>query len=565
MIAALMAYGLTASGFLLLGSCAIELALVGSRVPRRFIWSGAMVLSAALIALAGLGETLQAGAVMEITATGELPVIAQSSGAAASFTGAIRAIGEGLGNLLSTPALLASRLEIDDGWLLGVWGAFSVSLLAVGGGSVLRYRRLRKQWPLVEIEARRMRLSPRSGPAVMGLIRPEIVVPRWLLDAPVDERRLVLAHEQEHLQARDGLLLAVGWVILALCPWNPALWWMLLRLRLAIEIDCDRRVLARGVEKHRYGSMLIDLSAHSSGLSLAVPALAGFPSTLERRLVAMTTVTSRGPRGLRALAATLGGIAVLAACGSEMPTAAEIEALDAAQVELQAQLLGIESTEYYVDGTQVSAEEAKALAADQIAVVEVRRGMADGGGVIHIQTRGIAAGAASNGGDPLREITLVGYGASGRSPDSVRLSTAPAEVDLSEVVVVGYGSPGQAAEGARPSPAAGTSSLPEVIVEGYPAPGSRAAGAGEEYAVSFGVVRASPDATPVAAGVRINNVSNALFLIDGVAASEADFSRLVPSNIQAIRVLKGESATAAYSDPLARNGVVVVTTKSATP
>lgn len=565
MIAALMAYGLAASGLLLLGSYAIELALVGSRVPRRLIWSGAMVLSTALTALAGLGATVQAGAVVEITATGELPVMAESSGGAASLTGAIRAIGEGMGNLLSTPALFASRLEIDDGWLLGVWAAFSISLLAIGGGSVLRYRGLRKQWPLVEIEARRMRLSPRSGPAVMGLIRPEIVVPRWLLDAPVDERRLVVAHEQEHLQARDGLLLAVGWVILALCPWNPALWWMLLRLRLAIEIDCDRRVLARGVEKHRYGSMLIDLSAHGSGLSLAVPALAGFPSTLERRLVAMTTVTSRGPRGLRALAATLGGIAVLAACGSEMPTAAEIEALDAAQVESQAQLLGIESTEYYVDGTQVSAEEAKALAADQIAVVEVRRGMADGGGVIHIQTRRIAAGAASNGGDPLREITVVGYGGSGRSPDSVRLSTAPAGVDLSEVVVVGYGSPGQAAQGARPSPAAGTSSLPEVIVEGYPAPGSRAAGAGEEYAVSFGVVRPSPDATPVAAGVRINNVSNALFLIDGVAASEADFSRLVPSNIQAIRVLKGESATAAYSDPLAGNGVVVVTTKSATP
>jgi hypothetical protein len=32
----------------------------------------------------------------------------------------------------------------------------------------------------------------------------------------------------------------------AALPWNVALWWQLMRLRAAIELDCDKRVVADG-------------------------------------------------------------------------------------------------------------------------------------------------------------------------------------------------------------------------------------------------------------------------------------------------------------------------------
>jgi len=54
---------------------------------------------------------------------------------------------------------------------------------------------------------------------------------------------MVIAHEQSHLAAHDPLLLIVALFLLVLMPWNLPLWWQLHRLRYAIEVDCDSRVL----------------------------------------------------------------------------------------------------------------------------------------------------------------------------------------------------------------------------------------------------------------------------------------------------------------------------------
>ena len=44
------------------------------------------------------------------------------------------------------------------------------------------------------------------------------------------------------------------------------------KLRLAIELDCDRRVLATGVPRRRYGEMLIDVAARCVRPPLGAPA-----------------------------------------------------------------------------------------------------------------------------------------------------------------------------------------------------------------------------------------------------------------------------------------------------
>src|SRR6266487_6960503 len=60
---------------------------------------------------------------------------------------------------------------------------------------------------------------------------------------------------------------------LVLMPWNPALWWQVRRLRLAVEIDCDGRVLARGGTPPEYFELLLQVGRRRARFALAVPAL----------------------------------------------------------------------------------------------------------------------------------------------------------------------------------------------------------------------------------------------------------------------------------------------------
>ncbi|MDQ3556701.1 MAG: hypothetical protein M3409_07970, partial [Gemmatimonadota bacterium] len=271
------------------------------------------------------------------------------------------------------------------------WIALSLTLSTFAAATLLRSRGVRRGWPLREIAGTAVRVAPATGPAVLGIRHPEVVVPRWLLDASAEEQRLVVLHERAHVRARDPLVLAAGCLSVALLPWSPAVGWMLLRLRLAVEIDCDARVLRGGVHPYEYGSVLIDMAGRGPGLSLGVPALAGSPSSLERRLCAMTT---RLPRFAALRAGALGALAVaalLAACDTRMPTGPEIEAMDVTAAEAQGKNFGIASKDgqvtYFVDGKQVSAEEARALGGDKIARMEMVRGQVGEGVIFHIATR----------------------------------------------------------------------------------------------------------------------------------------------------------------------------------
>jgi beta-lactamase regulating signal transducer with metallopeptidase domain len=104
-------------------------------------------------------------------------------------------------------------------------------------------------------------LAPAIGPAVVGALRPTIVVPEWSLDLSDEQRALMLAHEREHVRARDPLVLHAAAMVALLMPWNVAAWWLNRRLRLAVELDCDARVLAGGRDARSYGALLLDVCA----------------------------------------------------------------------------------------------------------------------------------------------------------------------------------------------------------------------------------------------------------------------------------------------------------------
>jgi TonB family protein len=155
------------------------------------------------------------------------------------------------------------------------------------------------------------------GPAVVGVVAPQILLPKSLLELDEPLRRLVLRHEDEHRTARDQWIVVGSAVALALFPWNLALWWVVRRARLALEIDCDMRVLSWGSSVNQYGKLLLFI-AQRQGMTALAPMLAASTSHLERRIIAMrkTQPARRRARIVVALAGMI--IAVVAACTSDV-------------------------------------------------------------------------------------------------------------------------------------------------------------------------------------------------------------------------------------------------------
>ena len=121
------------------------------------------------------------------------------------------------------------------------------------------------------------------GPATVGLLRSQVLLPRWVFALPEAERRYVVQHEEEHRRAHDVLLLLVASLPIVLLPWNPALWWQLRRLSLAVEMDCDTRVVRALGDAPTYGALLLKVAEAANHGPRLQPALLGV-GALERRL-----------------------------------------------------------------------------------------------------------------------------------------------------------------------------------------------------------------------------------------------------------------------------------------
>jgi beta-lactamase regulating signal transducer with metallopeptidase domain len=183
-----------------------------------------------------------------------------------------------------------------DRWIGLAWLSASIVWFALLSHAVARLRRRRNSWREVETDAGRVLVSNDDGPAVVGFVRPRIVIPRWALVVDRETRALLLLHEREHLRANDSRVLFGAAVLLALAPWNAAFWWMSRRLRLAIEIDCDARVIRASGARHSYGHMLITIGERYVAPALPASAFLSEPGThLEARIDAMTTPSARRP------------------------------------------------------------------------------------------------------------------------------------------------------------------------------------------------------------------------------------------------------------------------------
>jgi BlaR1 peptidase M56 len=223
----------------------------------------------------------------------------------------------GAGAELSEGTMVAAGdSTVLDAVRLG-WTVLSLLCVVWYAAGWVRLWRLSRGGARARLAGRDLLLTDRFGPAVVGLWRPRVVAPRWILGFPAARQRLIVMHETEHVRAGDHWLLAVAPLVAVLFPWNLPLWWQLRRLRLAVELDCDARVLSRGVGRLEYGELLLDVAGSEV---VPVAAALGEPrSLLERRLEALTVAHRRpgtGPVLVRAIAAAA---AVVAGCLATAP------------------------------------------------------------------------------------------------------------------------------------------------------------------------------------------------------------------------------------------------------
>jgi len=190
--------------------------------------------------------------------------------------------------------------------------SMALALVILASGAHLSWRR--RRWIRGHMAGTAVYISEDTGPAVVGFVRPHIVVPRWLTRLSPGEQELVIAHERSHLGAHDTQLLTIAVCLVACMPWNPVLWWQLRRLRLAIEIDCDARVLSLGYPVARYSETLIDVGERQSAGYAMTMARYGSKSSLEQRIRNMLRKKTRHARVSALALACLGvGLAVCAA------------------------------------------------------------------------------------------------------------------------------------------------------------------------------------------------------------------------------------------------------------
>ncbi|WP_420442111.1 TonB family protein [Candidatus Palauibacter sp.] len=297
MVIAWIGYCLLISGLLALAAFASERALGHFRKPVRWAWFAAIAGSVTV-------------PVVAFFAPGLLPGFGMSSAAPAVGL-------SGPAIVAAVPELPATAAEAGGGFdaaavgTVLAWGWLLLIAAMVGylGRIYGRLRLEMRTWTPDRVAGSPVMISDERGPAVVGIRRSIVVMPKWIPELEDRLLRLVFLHEREHQRAGDHRLFAAAVTALVLMPWNLLVWWQVSRLRLAIEFDCDRRVLRRGESPRDYADALLTVGSRVSGPLLAAAAFAERKPAVERRLRRMTEPAA-SMRPLRTLGAS--GVVMLA-------------------------------------------------------------------------------------------------------------------------------------------------------------------------------------------------------------------------------------------------------------
>ena len=270
MIAAWMAYALVIASLVSVAALIAERIAILRRLQSRWIWVAALLLSLALpmlVAWNAARPSERAAALLALAADGRPPVYEESP---------IAWVG-------GDSPIVTRRIPADT-WLLAGWSALSaIALATLSMGWIQLTRRLLSAVD-GNVDGESVAVTHDIGPAVIGIMRPRIVIPRWLLQQDAATQQIALAHEREHVRAHDIRVLGGALLIAMLLPWNLPIWWQLRRLRFAIEVDCDARVLRGGQSRSTYSAVLLSVATRLVPLRAAAAGLSESGSSLEKRI-----------------------------------------------------------------------------------------------------------------------------------------------------------------------------------------------------------------------------------------------------------------------------------------
>jgi hypothetical protein len=318
-IAAWMAYAL-ATGALVATLCwLLERLAQAAHLPTRGIW------------IAGMGTMLLVGALAAVPHRVAPRLAPAATARQAATADARRADAPARPASIASPQPVEWRDRLDarvasittslarwDRTLLAAWALVTAFLAGVLTHAAFEGRRLRHGLPVRHVAGTACLITDAVGPCAVGARSPAILLPRWALELDDMLLGLVVRHEREHVASRDPLLMLAMLVAVVLVPWHLPLWWSWRRLRLAVEVDCDARVLRAFPDVRRYAQLLLLTGQRAPATPWAsqpvvtvVAPLRPHASQLGRRITAMTAPrTSRSPLRTTLLAA--GAIATVA-------------------------------------------------------------------------------------------------------------------------------------------------------------------------------------------------------------------------------------------------------------
>ncbi len=149
-------------------------------------------------------------------------------------------------------------------WLMGVAVMLALSLI-----SALRLRK--RVWDAVRCEDHIWRSDKVESPFVVGLLRPRIYLPFSLEGNALEQ---VLAHERAHIKSGDHWFKLIGWLLLSVYWFNPALWLAYVLFCRDMEMSCDERVIVGFDENEKRAYSLALLGCATGGGSLIMHPLA---------------------------------------------------------------------------------------------------------------------------------------------------------------------------------------------------------------------------------------------------------------------------------------------------
>jgi bla regulator protein BlaR1 len=200
--------------------------------------------------------------------------------------------------------------------LAGVWALGFAVVVGVWVRRALEVRRfLRESAPYAlsaphAVRGLEVRVSTELlEPALVGILRPALLLPRGIADFTQAQLAAVLEHELAHWRRRDNLTAATHMLVEAVFWFHPLVWWIGARLVEERERACDEAVVRAGHDGRTYAEAILNVCERY--VASALKCAAGISGAdLKRRVVAIAR--NRAMRALSIYSKIL--LASFAAC-----------------------------------------------------------------------------------------------------------------------------------------------------------------------------------------------------------------------------------------------------------